>query len=77
VSSFIFSQKTDLRNHLCIIGKTTQNSKVRVPWDEIANDQSKYLSSKYISEGVKIRDPSRMHQGDVEKLLTRFSEDNS
>lgn len=61
-----------IANLMIIIGKTTCNSKVRVPWDEISNDQSKYLSSEYVPDGVKIREPSRMHRDDIEKLLGAF-----
>jgi hypothetical protein len=57
---------------LIVIGKTACNSKVRVPWDEISKDQSKYLSSEYIPDGIKIREPSRMRREDIQKLLNAF-----
>ncbi|KAF9232151.1 hypothetical protein BU15DRAFT_67708, partial [Melanogaster broomeanus] len=51
------------------IGKASGTKNGSVPWTQISGQRSDYITAKYLPEGVKLREPSKLQKKDVIAIL--------
>src|SRR5277367_756743 len=66
--------KTKTKIFILVTGNTTNNMKVAVPWQLLAEQQKKFIADEYLPEGVHIREPSKMHNSEIQILCQTLQE---
>jgi hypothetical protein len=51
-----------------VVGRTTHNKHVPVPWTVLQNDQDKFVDEMYVPENGAIKDPSKMKWEELREL---------